>query len=188
MVLGLRKKSEGQPIEAVQPETTASPSAADSKAVDAAGLAQSSSINIDNDEIVEDSVEQLKKFQKLHQWDLNLPLDKLYAVDAALDSNDVEKKVHVEQNLLAENSPYPEVAAAVRNYDEYVILMGSFIGQGTNISQGHALQYHQSMDVGHDTDYYRMRNQHAVFTPKSFHFNHHICCSIGCLSFRSGMG
>jgi hypothetical protein len=35
-----------------------------------------------------------------------------------LKVNDLEKKVAVETTLLEENSPYPEVRAAVRNYDE----------------------------------------------------------------------
>lgn len=118
MVLGFRKKAtDGTAIEAVEPETTTN-TAVDDKALDSTGVAHTSGVNIDNDEIVEESVDQLKKFQKVHQWDLNLPLEKLFAVDAALDSEDIEKKVHVEHGLLEENSPYPEVAAAVRNYDE----------------------------------------------------------------------
>jgi hypothetical protein len=49
---------------------------------------------------------------------LNLPQDEFDAVNAVIDSGDVEKEVAVQQALLEENSPYPEVRAAVRNYDE----------------------------------------------------------------------
>jgi OPT family small oligopeptide transporter len=116
MVLGFRKKqtdSIADPVAAVAPAVTA-----DDKRIDAGGVAQTSSANFDDDAIVEDSVDQLRKFQKLHQWDLNLPIQKLNAVDVALDSDDLEKKVNVEHSLLEENSPYPEVVSAVRNYDE----------------------------------------------------------------------
>ena len=47
-----------------------------------------------------------------------MPLNELDTVNAALDSGDVEKEVAVEHALLEEDSPYPEVRAAVRNYDE----------------------------------------------------------------------
>ena len=50
--------------------------------------------------------------------DLNLPQNEYDTINAVIDSGDVEKKVAVEQALLEENSPYPEVRAAVRNYDE----------------------------------------------------------------------
>ena len=50
--------------------------------------------------------------------DLNLPQEEFDTVNAVIDSGDVEKEVAVQQALLEENSPYPEVQAAVRNYDE----------------------------------------------------------------------
>ena len=49
---------------------------------------------------------------------MHLPQEELDSVNNAIDSEDLEKKVAVEQALLEENSPYPEVRAAVRNYDE----------------------------------------------------------------------
>jgi hypothetical protein len=67
---------------------------------------------------VENSVDQLKKFKKLHKWDPNLPIEQYIGVNAVLEAGDVEKEVAVEQALLEENSPYPEVVSAVRNYDE----------------------------------------------------------------------
>lgn len=114
MVLGFRKKGEST-VEAVR---SLSNSENESQRVDSTGLGQTSGIDIADDAIVEDSLDQLKKFQKAHKWDLNLPIEKLNAVDHALNSEDLEKKVNVEQSLLEENSPYPEVASAVRNYDE----------------------------------------------------------------------
>jgi hypothetical protein len=117
MVLGLRKR-QAEPIADPVEAAHGSPAVVDDEKRVDTGVAQSSGINLDDDAIVEDSVDQLKKFQKLHQWDLNLPMHKLNAVDAALDSEDVEKKVNVEHSLLEENSPYPEVVSAVRNYDE----------------------------------------------------------------------
>lgn len=64
------------------------------------------------------AVEELKKFEKLHKWDPNLPQAELDQVQAVLADGDVEHGVAVEHALLEEDSPYPEVRAAVRNYDE----------------------------------------------------------------------
>jgi hypothetical protein len=47
-----------------------------------------------------------------------LPQSQLDTVTAVLESGDIEKEVAVEHALLEENSPYPEVQSAVRNYDE----------------------------------------------------------------------
>lgn len=66
----------------------------------------------------EDAITQLKKFEKLHRWDLHLPQHQLDSVTAAVQSGDVEKEIAIEQSLLEEDSPYPEVKVAVRNYDE----------------------------------------------------------------------
>lgn len=49
---------------------------------------------------------------------MHLPQEDLDKVNISLESGDVEKEVAVEQALLEDNSPYPEVRAAVRNYDE----------------------------------------------------------------------
>lgn len=73
----------------------------------------------DNVELTVDSgVDQLKKFKAAHQWDYNLDADEIQAVNNIADSEDVEKKVNFEHALLEEDSPYFEVRAAVRNYDE----------------------------------------------------------------------
>lgn len=60
----------------------------------------------------------LRKFKKLHQWDPFLGVDKLDTVDDALRSGDVEKEAAVEESLLQEDSPYPEVRSSVRPIDD----------------------------------------------------------------------
>lgn len=55
----------------------------------------------------------LKKFRKLHTFDPYLDVDKLEAVDDVLETGDIEKEAVVEEQLLAEDSPYPEVRASV---------------------------------------------------------------------------
>lgn len=126
MVLGFRKKATAEPIETVAsplPSSGVDESTAvdnDNKVVDT-GAAHTTALENLDDDIVDESVAQLQKFQKAHRWDLNLPIEKLDAVDNAVGSEDIEKKVGVEHALLEENSPYPEVVAAVRNYDEYVL-------------------------------------------------------------------
>lgn len=55
----------------------------------------------------------LKKFRKLHTFDPYLDISKLDDVDNVLATGDVEKEAVVEEQLLAEDSPYPEVRASV---------------------------------------------------------------------------
>ncbi|KAI0379172.1 small oligopeptide transporter [Hypomontagnella monticulosa] len=59
----------------------------------------------------------LKKFEEQHKLDPNLPIEELNDVDTAIATGDTEKGVEIETVLVEENSPYPEVRAAVRNYD-----------------------------------------------------------------------
>ncbi|KAI2637584.1 small oligopeptide transporter [Hypomontagnella submonticulosa] len=59
----------------------------------------------------------LKKFEEQHKLDPNLPIEELNDVDAAIATGDAEKGIEIETVLVEENSPYPEVRAAVRNYD-----------------------------------------------------------------------
>ena len=74
----------------------------------------------DTDFNVQEGVDQLKKFQKTHQWDYNLDYDQIDTVNKAVNSDDLEKTANIEHALLEEDSPYFEVRASVRNYDEYV--------------------------------------------------------------------
>lgn len=55
----------------------------------------------------------LKKFRKLHTFDPYLDIDKLEAVDNVLATGDIEKEAVIEDQLLSEDSPYPEVRASV---------------------------------------------------------------------------
>lgn len=55
----------------------------------------------------------LKKFRKLHTFDPYLDISKLEDVDNVLATGDPEKEAVVEGQLLAEDSPYPEVRASV---------------------------------------------------------------------------
>ncbi|KZF23085.1 small oligopeptide transporter [Xylona heveae TC161] len=66
-----------------------------------------------------DPAEQLRDFEEIHEWDPNLPEEKRDAVKSALNAGDVEAEIALEGEL-EEDSPYPEVRAAVRNYDEDV--------------------------------------------------------------------
>ena len=61
--------------------------------------------------------EGLIHFEQNHRWDPNLPEDYAVKVHDALKAHDVEAELALERGL-AEQSPYPEVQAAVRNYDE----------------------------------------------------------------------
>ncbi|KAH8895289.1 Tetrapeptide transporter, OPT1/isp4 [Thozetella sp. PMI_491] len=65
----------------------------------------------------------LKKVKEQHLWDPFMDLDKLDAIDNAVEGGDIEKEAAVEQSLLLEDSPYMEVRAAVKpedDPDEYV--------------------------------------------------------------------
>ncbi len=75
----------------------------------------------DSDLNVQEGVDQLKKFQKTHQWDYNLDYDQIDTVNKAVNSDDLEKTANIEHALLEEDSPYFEVRTSVRNYDEYVL-------------------------------------------------------------------
>lgn len=59
----------------------------------------------------------LEQFEKEHKLDPNIPIDELNEVDAALASGNAEKGAAIEEALIEENSPYPEVRAAVRVTD-----------------------------------------------------------------------
>ncbi|KEZ39305.1 Uncharacterized protein SAPIO_CDS9989 [Scedosporium apiospermum] len=61
------------------------------------------------------SLEQMEK--KAYNLDPNMPLDVLNELDAAIATGNVEKGAEIEQALMDDNSPYPEVRAVVRNFD-----------------------------------------------------------------------
>jgi hypothetical protein len=63
------------------------------------------------------TINNLQELKAEHEFDLNLPTEIEKELDEALATGDVEIKGHVVEDLL-EDSPYPEVRAAVLNYDE----------------------------------------------------------------------
>ena len=58
----------------------------------------------------------LEKIKRVHQWDPNLPKDKLDAINNAVEDGDAKEMVEADM-LFTEDSPYEEVRAAVRNVD-----------------------------------------------------------------------
>lgn len=58
----------------------------------------------------------LRKFKRIHKWDPFLDIEKLDDVDHALATGDIEKEAAIEGALLVEDSPYPEVRAAVSRH------------------------------------------------------------------------
>ncbi|KAL4741238.1 OPT oligopeptide transporter protein-domain-containing protein [Aspergillus similis] len=64
-----------------------------------------------------DTVEQLKHLKEHHHWDPNLPDEVVDEVNDALHATDKDRRQSIVASLL-ENSPYPEVRAAVPNIDE----------------------------------------------------------------------
>jgi len=57
-----------------------------------------------------EALNTLKQFEKMHHLDPNLPIEELNDVDAALNDGNAEKGLEVEQALVEDNSPYPEVS------------------------------------------------------------------------------
>ncbi|KAI9649692.1 hypothetical protein NHQ30_002273 [Ciborinia camelliae] len=60
---------------------------------------------------------KLTTFEQLHRWDPNLGQDQLEEIDDAINRRDANAEGRIYDEVF-ENSPYPEVRAAVRNYDE----------------------------------------------------------------------
>lgn len=60
-----------------------------------------------------DAATELRNFQKQHRWDPFLDINKLNNVDEALNSGNAEKQAAVDESLIQEDSPYPEVRASV---------------------------------------------------------------------------
>lgn len=57
---------------------------------------------------------KLDELQRKHRWDPNLPSDILEDLDKAAHAHDVQQDVNL-VGAFEDNSPYPEVRAAVRN-------------------------------------------------------------------------
>ena len=61
-------------------------------------------------------IAELEQIQKAHQFDPNLPQEKLTAVKKALEDGDAQEILEADE-LFTNNSPYEEVRSAVRNTD-----------------------------------------------------------------------
>jgi OPT family small oligopeptide transporter len=64
-----------------------------------------------------DAVEQLRQLKKHHHWDPNLPDEVAHEIEDALHTTNDDTRQEIAHDLL-DNSPYPEVRAAVPNRDE----------------------------------------------------------------------
>ncbi|KAL5376381.1 hypothetical protein DPSP01_010492 [Paraphaeosphaeria sporulosa] len=76
------------------------------------------------DEVVRDISEteanqRLNAFRQDHKWDPNMPEEAIDMVDAVTEAHDHKGEAQLVGEVI-ENSPYPEVRAVVRNYDEDV--------------------------------------------------------------------
>ncbi|KAJ5580067.1 uncharacterized protein N7459_006052, partial [Penicillium hispanicum] len=70
----------------------------------------------DNNKHARNNVKELHGIQMSHQWDPNLPQEKLDAINETVKANDQEKAFEIEKSLVQE-SQYESVRAAVRNTD-----------------------------------------------------------------------
>ncbi len=57
-----------------------------------------------------EALNALEHFKKMHHLDPNLPIPELNDVETALQAGDAEKGVEIEQALVEDDSPYPEVS------------------------------------------------------------------------------
>lgn len=69
-----------------------------------------------NTQSVTNNIQELHKFEVSHQWDPNLPQEKLDAIKEAIVNDDHEKAAELDKSL-AQDSQYESVRAAVRNTD-----------------------------------------------------------------------
>lgn len=82
----------------------------------------------DGNEIIQDEVRKMSEveanrrlstFRREHNFDPNLPDAAFEAIDEATEAHDHKGEAELVGEIV-ENSPYPEVRAVVRNYDEDV--------------------------------------------------------------------
>lgn len=64
---------------------------------------------------------KLKVLQRKHEWDPNLPSDTLEDLDHAAHEHDLRHDLNLVSGF-EDNSPYPEVRAAVRNVGDSLFL------------------------------------------------------------------
>ncbi|KKK16621.1 hypothetical protein ARAM_000511 [Aspergillus rambellii] len=75
------------------------------------------SVAVADDAAPTEAVKHLKELKEHHHWDPNLPEEITDEIDDALQTTDEKNREGIAHELL-ENSPYPEVRAAVPNVDE----------------------------------------------------------------------
>ena len=63
---------------------------------------------------------KIEGLERQHQWDPNLPQDTLEDLDEANHTNDLRRELNLVHEF-EDNSPYPEVRAAVRNVGDTVV-------------------------------------------------------------------
>ncbi|KAG6026942.1 hypothetical protein E4U40_001815 [Claviceps sp. LM458 group G5] len=56
---------------------------------------------------------ELRRFRRQHKWDPFLDVEKLDNIDDALASGNTEKEIAIDESLIQEDSPYPEVRSSV---------------------------------------------------------------------------
>jgi hypothetical protein len=74
---------------------------------------------------VVEAEEDLTAFRKSHAWDPNVPDEKLDALTGAIKHHDSAAEIALEEELV-ENSPYPEVRAAVDPTDDVNVPASTF--------------------------------------------------------------
>ena len=77
-------------------------------------LAISSGVELKAPENELEANAQLQALKKKHRWDSNLPSETLAGIDDATYAHDLNQELNL-VDALTENSPYPQVRAAVRN-------------------------------------------------------------------------
>ena len=71
-------------------------------------------IDVSNGDTELEANRRIKDLKNKHQWDPNLPSDTLADLDEARHAHDLQSELTL-VDAFAENSPYPQVRAAVRN-------------------------------------------------------------------------
>ncbi|CAD6583618.1 MAG: hypothetical protein ASARMPRED_001375 [Alectoria sarmentosa] len=107
----------GKNASAVRSDDLGSGSDGDLKEKDSVAIKASGIEMTPSDEL--ETAAQLKAIKKKHEWDPNFSEDLVEGIEEATQHHDIGGEVRLVDEIV-ENSPYPEVRAAVRNYDEDV--------------------------------------------------------------------
>jgi len=113
MAFGFEKKENEECVTAASPSL---PQTSDEKTGVIVEETSSSSSGVERKNAIHTDLEA-HFLRKLHRWDPNLPQDAAQGLDSAVADHDAEAELEL-IDLIENDSPYPEVRAAVRNYDE----------------------------------------------------------------------